>query len=65
MNADGEVFGHPGLYVADAAALPKSPGTPPSMTIAAWSSHLATRFIARRNEAGKVAEACEVAEVAE
>lgn len=41
VNGRGEVYGHPGLYVADAAALPAAPGTPPSMTIAAWARHLA------------------------
>jgi cholesterol oxidase len=31
----GEVFGHPGLYVADGATYPAPPGIPPSLTIAA------------------------------
>ena len=47
VDASGEMFDNPGLYVADAAALPRSPGGPPSMTIAAWSAHLATAFIQR------------------
>ncbi|MGE0484736.1 MAG: GMC oxidoreductase [Gammaproteobacteria bacterium] len=47
IDANGEVFDNPGLYVADAAALPRGPGGPPSMTIAAWSDHLAAQFIAR------------------
>lgn len=47
VDANGEVFDHPGLYVADAAALPRAPGGPPSMTIAAWSDHVTARFIAR------------------
>lgn len=47
VGADGQVFDNPGLYVADAAALPRAPGGPPSMTIAAWSDHLATEFIAK------------------
>lgn len=54
VDADGQVFDNPGLYVADAAALPRSPGGPPSMTIAAWADRLATRFIARH---GRVAQA--------
>jgi cholesterol oxidase len=67
VNADGEVFGHPGLYVADAAALPKPPGGPPSMTIAAWSDHVAERFIAsheasHKNDAGDTDEVTKVAE---
>lgn len=47
VNAEGEVFGHPGLYVADAAALPKPVGGPPSITIGAWADHVAERFIAK------------------
>jgi len=47
IDGNGEVFDNEGIYVADAAALPRSPGGPPSMTIAAWSDHLATRFIER------------------
>lgn len=47
VDSNGEVFDHPGLYVTDAAALPRAPGGPPSMTIAAWSNHVATRFIER------------------
>jgi cholesterol oxidase len=31
----GEVFGHPGLFVADGSLYPRSPGIAPSMTIAA------------------------------
>lgn len=40
VNHKGEVHGHEGLYVVDAAALPGAPGVPPSMSIAAWSSHV-------------------------
>ncbi|MDP7349112.1 MAG: GMC oxidoreductase, partial [Phycisphaeraceae bacterium] len=45
VDCNGEVFDHAGLYVADAAALPKPPGTAPSMTIAAWADHVAERLI--------------------
>ena len=41
----------PGLFVADAAALPAAVGTPPSLAIAAWAHHVADRLadtIARR-----------------
>lgn len=41
VNAAGEVFDNPGLYIADAAALPKPVGGPPSLTIAAWAEHVA------------------------
>jgi len=47
VDSNGEVFGHPGLYVADAAALPNPVGGPPAMTIAAWADHLAEQFIAK------------------
>ncbi|MBF7730407.1 GMC oxidoreductase [Pseudomonas sp. N040] len=43
----GEVYGNPGLYVVDGAALPAAPGGPPSVTIAAWAHHVADG-IARR-----------------
>jgi cholesterol oxidase len=45
VNAQGGIYGHEGLYVADAAALPAAPGAPPSMTIAAWSRHVAQGFL--------------------
>ncbi len=35
VDPDGEVFGHPGLYVLDGAALPSATGANPSLTIAA------------------------------
>ena len=47
VDANGEVFANPGLYVADAAALPKPVGGPPSITIGAWADHVAERFLAR------------------
>ncbi len=37
----GEVFGHPGLYVADGSLYPRAPGIPPSMTIAALAERQA------------------------
>lgn len=53
VNLDGEVFGHPGLYVTDAAALPQPVGGPPSLTIGAWAEHVAARFIERNAPTGK------------
>jgi cholesterol oxidase len=41
VDHNGEVHGNPGLFVADAAALPAAAGTPPSLTIAAWAHHVA------------------------
>ncbi len=40
----GMVHGHPGLHVLDASVLPAAPGTPPSMSIAAWALHVAERL---------------------
>lgn len=37
----GQVFGHRGLYVADGSLYPRSPGGPPSLTIAAFAERLA------------------------
>jgi len=48
VDSNGEVFNNPGLYVADAAALPKPIGGPPAISIGAWADHLAERFIERR-----------------
>lgn len=48
VDSRGEVFGIDGLFVADAAALPGPVGGPPAMTVAAWSQHVADRFVERR-----------------
>lgn len=45
-NPAGEVFGYPGLYVADGSLLPTPTGRPPSMTIAALAEHVAENLIA-------------------
>ena len=45
VDGNGEVHGLPGLFVADGSALPGAPGVPPSMSIAAWSAHVATGLI--------------------
>lgn len=41
----GQVFGHPGLYIADGAAMPGPVGTNPSLTIAAHADRLATGIL--------------------
>ena len=50
IDANGEVFGHPGLFVADSAAFPRSPGAPPTLSIAAWADHVASRFLERNGK---------------
>ncbi|MFC7733342.1 GMC oxidoreductase [Actinomadura keratinilytica] len=44
-DAFGEVFGHPGLYIADGAAMPGPVGPNPSLTIAAMADRLSTRAL--------------------
>jgi cholesterol oxidase len=41
----GEVFGHPGLHVADGSILPRAPGIPPSLTIAALAERQAALML--------------------
>lgn len=55
VGAEGEVFDHPGLYVADSSALPASPGGAPSLTIAAWSANVADRLIKKLQESDATA----------
>ncbi|WP_063746790.1 GMC oxidoreductase [Catenuloplanes japonicus] len=45
VDAYGEVFGLPGLYVADGAALPGPVGANPALTIAALADRLADRAL--------------------
>lgn len=44
VDAGGEVHDNPGLFVADAAALPAPTGAPPTLTIASWAENVARRF---------------------
>ncbi|WP_242614569.1 GMC oxidoreductase [Actinomadura roseirufa] len=44
-DAFGEVFGYPGLYIADGAAMPGPVGPNPSLTIAAQADRMATRLL--------------------
>jgi cholesterol oxidase len=44
----GEVYGFPGLYIADGAALPGPVGANPALTIAALADRLATRILDSR-----------------
>ena len=40
IGPDGEVFGYPGLYIVDGAAMPGPVGPNPSLTIAAFADHV-------------------------
>ena len=48
----GEVYGNPGLFIADGSALPAAPGGPPSLTIAAWAHHVADGMTAEESSPG-------------
>ena len=44
VDIDHQVFGHPGLFVTDAAAIPANVGVNPSLTIAALAERFSARF---------------------
>jgi hypothetical protein len=46
VNSDGQVFGYPGLYIADGSILPTPIGAAPSMTIAALAERVSDHLIA-------------------
>jgi cholesterol oxidase len=46
VGADGQVFGHPGLYVADGSVIPRALGLNPSRTITALAEHIAAGMLA-------------------
>ncbi|MCL3817328.1 FAD-dependent oxidoreductase [Aeromicrobium wangtongii] len=50
VDADHEVFGHPGLYVADASTIPVNLGVNPSLTITAMAERFAAGFPAASPE---------------
>ncbi len=49
VDAHGEVFGHPDLYVADGSILPGPVGPNPSLTIAAIADRIMERIIEERS----------------
>lgn len=53
IDINHEVFNYPGLYVADASAIPANPGVNPSLTIAAMTERAVSRMPAKK-EAGAV-----------
>jgi len=44
IDTNHEVFGHPGLFVTDAASIPANVGVNPSLTIAALAERFSERF---------------------
>jgi cholesterol oxidase len=45
VDGEGQVYGNAGLYISDASILPQPTGGPPSLTIAAWSAHVAASLL--------------------
>ena len=45
VDGGGQVHDRPGLYIADASVFPQPVGVPPSLSIAAWASHVADRIV--------------------
>lgn len=45
VNGHGECHQNRGLYIVDAAAIPKAPARAPSLNIAAWASHVAEKAV--------------------
>lgn len=54
VDASGEAFGHPGLYVADGAMMPGPTGPNPSLTIAALADRFADHLIDAHSRAAPV-----------
>jgi choline dehydrogenase-like flavoprotein len=50
VDARGEVFGVPGLFVADMSVFPTSLGAPPQITTAALADRFSQGILARRSE---------------
>jgi choline dehydrogenase-like flavoprotein len=46
-NGDGEVYGLPGLFVADASLFPSASGVNPMVTVAALAYHVAQQVRSR------------------
>lgn len=45
VSRDGEVFGHPGFYIADGSVMPGPVGPNPALTIAACADHFADHML--------------------
>jgi cholesterol oxidase len=57
VDSHGEVYGHPGLYVADGSVMPGPVGPNPSLTIAALADRFADHIIEKRRRVAPVRRA--------
>jgi len=53
VDSFGEVFGYPGLYVADGSVMPGPVGPNPSLTIAAFADRLSTAVLSRTGSSSR------------
>ncbi|MEV4257890.1 GMC family oxidoreductase, partial [Spirillospora sp. NPDC049652] len=58
----GEVYGHPGLHIADGSVMPGPVGPNPSLTIAAFADRMCTRLLENEAEAALASAARTAAE---
>ncbi|MDR2852400.1 MAG: GMC family oxidoreductase [Burkholderiaceae bacterium] len=54
IDTDHQVFGYPGLYVADGTAIPANVGVNPTLTITALAERFAARFPAQESPHGSI-----------
>ena len=52
VDFKGEVFGHPGLHVADASVFASGPAAGPALSVAALSWWIAERIVEEAGRAG-------------
>lgn len=58
VNEWGEVFGYPGLYVADGSTIPGPVGPNPSLTIAAFADRVADGIIEQARPVPRAGKEC-------
>jgi cholesterol oxidase len=63
VDANGEVYGYPGLFVIDGAILPKATGVNPSHTIAAVAERNIEGFIRKLKPGWRAPEAAKVSSI--
>jgi len=44
VDGRGEVYNNPGIFITDGSVFPSAIGAPPTLSIAAWSSYVASKI---------------------